>query len=87
MHFFKRLMDKWNARKLETDVDDEMRFHLQKQVEQNIAAGMSAEEARRRALIAFGGITQTRESLHEVHRGRFLRVPRPGPALRMAHAA
>ena len=55
----------------ENDLNDELRFHLERQVELNMAAGMSPEEARRRALIAFGGIQQTRESLREVHRGRF----------------
>jgi predicted permease len=56
----------------ENDVNDELRFHLERQIELNMAAGMSPDEARRRALIAFGGIQQTRESLREVHRGRFL---------------
>ncbi|MBZ5505444.1 MAG: ABC transporter permease [Acidobacteriia bacterium] len=55
----------------ENDANDELRFHLEKEVEQNIAKGMSAEEARRQALIAFGGVQQTRETLREVHRGRF----------------
>src|ERR1700720_2600389 len=53
------------------DANDELRFHLEKEIEKNIAAGMSHDEARRRALISFGGIEQTRESLREVHRGRF----------------
>ena len=56
----------------ENDVNDEMRFHLEKQIEQNISAGMSPNEARRQALIAFGGIQQTRESLLEVHRSQVL---------------
>jgi putative ABC transport system permease protein len=47
------------------DLNDEMRFHLEKQIEQNIARGMSAEEARRQALIAFGGVQQTREAVRE----------------------
>jgi predicted permease len=55
----------------ENDANDELRFHLEKEVEQNIAKGMSAAEARRQALIAFGGVQQTRETLREVHRGRF----------------
>ncbi|MGB9123152.1 MAG: ABC transporter permease, partial [Candidatus Angelobacter sp.] len=55
----------------ENDVNEELRFHLERQIESNIAAGMSPDEARRQALIAFGGIQQTRESLREVHRGRF----------------
>jgi len=36
-----------------------------------MAAGMPAEEARRQALIAFGGVVQTRESLRQVHGSRF----------------
>ncbi len=54
------------------DSDEELRFHLEKEVEKNMAAGISAHEARRQALIAFGGVAQTRESLREVHRGRFI---------------
>ena len=56
----------------ENDANDELLFHLEKEVEQNIGKGMPPAEARRQALIAFGGIHQTRESLREVHRGRFL---------------
>ena len=55
----------------EHDATDELQFHLEKEIEKNLAAGMSPEEARRQALIAFGGLQQTRESLREVHRGRF----------------
>jgi len=56
----------------ENDAADELQFHLEKAIEQNIAAGMAPEEARRRALIAFGGIDQTREALREVHGSRLL---------------
>src|ERR1051326_7555107 len=55
----------------EHDANDELRFHLEKEIEKNIAAGLSPVEARRRALVDFGGVQQTRESLREVHRGRF----------------
>ena len=40
-------------------------------MEQILLQGWPPEEARRQALIAFGGVQQTRESLREVHRGRF----------------
>jgi predicted permease len=56
--------------KQENDAADELQFHLEKEIEQNMAAGMPREEARRRALISFGGVEQTREALREVHRGR-----------------
>ncbi|HLY92115.1 MAG TPA: ABC transporter permease [Candidatus Angelobacter sp.] len=57
-------------RKQENDAADELQFHLEKEIEQNMAAGMPREEARRRALISFGGVEQTREALRDVHRGR-----------------
>ncbi len=60
------------SRNQEDDANDELRFHLEKELEQNIAKGMSPAEARRQALIAFGGVQQTRESLREVRHGRLL---------------
>jgi len=69
---FKRLRQAFTRPAIqENDSNDELRFHLEKEIEKNIAAGMSSDEARRQALIAFGGVQQTRESLREVHRGRF----------------
>jgi predicted permease len=53
-------------------LEDELRFHLEKEVEVNIARGMSASEARRRALIAFGGVQQTREKVRETRRIPFI---------------
>jgi len=55
----------------EQEAQEELHFHVEKETEKNIAAGMPPDEARRQALIAFGGLSQTRESLREVHRGRF----------------
>ncbi len=49
----------------ERELDDEMRFHLERQIEQHVAAGLSPEEARRQALIEFGGVQQTRENVRE----------------------
>src|SRR5215831_3945667 len=60
------------AGKSEHDAADELRFHLEKEIEKNIAGGMTPQEARRRALISFGGVDQTREALREVHGSRFL---------------
>jgi predicted permease len=55
----------------EREAQDELHFHVEKETEKNISAGMSPDEARRQALIAFGGVQQTRESLREVHHARF----------------
>jgi predicted permease len=53
------------AAKRHDEVDDEIRFHIERQVETNIAAGMSPLEARRQAAIAFGGEERTREQCRE----------------------
>src|SRR5260221_7771638 len=57
--------------KADHEIEDEMHFHLEKEIEANIARGMSNDEARRRALIAFGGVQQTREAVREQHGGQF----------------
>jgi putative ABC transport system permease protein len=51
--------------KRRNDVDEEIRFHIERQVEANLAAGMSPEEARRHAAIMFGGRERTREQCRE----------------------
>jgi len=68
---FGKLRNLFRASRQEHDANDELRFHLEKEIEKNIAAGLSPDEARRRALVEFGGVQQTRETLREVHHGRF----------------
>src|SRR5580704_2952909 len=46
-------------------LDDELRFHLEQQIAENVAAGMSAEEARHAALRAFGNPTALRDQARE----------------------
>src|SRR6202789_1496408 len=47
------------------EVDEEIGFHMEREVEANLAAGMSVEEARRQAAIAFGGRERAREQCRE----------------------
>jgi putative ABC transport system permease protein len=53
-------------RTIEADVDDELQFHLEQEIEANAARGMSRAEARRVALRDLGGLTQTREAVRDV---------------------
>jgi predicted permease len=46
------------------DLDDELQFHLEQATQANIAAGMTPEEARRRARIEFGGMESAREQTY-----------------------
>ena len=48
------------------ELEDELAFHLQQEVEANIARGLSPAEARRVALRDFGGVTQTAEAVRAV---------------------
>ncbi len=52
-------------RRTHREVDEELEFHLARQVEANVAAGMPADEARRQAGIAFGGVERAREQCRE----------------------
>ncbi len=53
--------------KRRAEVDEELRFHMERQVEANLTAGMSREEARRQAAIGFGGMERVREHCREEH--------------------
>ena len=53
---------------LDRQFDSELRFHIEKLTEENIAAGMTPEEARRRATLEFGGAERFKEELRDVHR-------------------
>ena len=49
-------------RKLDRDLDEELRSHIEFAVEENLKQGMSAHQARTTATKEFGGMTQTKES-------------------------
>jgi hypothetical protein len=42
------------------EIDDELQFHIERQAQEYIAAGMMPQEARRRTVVAFGGIQKVR---------------------------
>jgi putative ABC transport system permease protein len=46
-------------------MDEELRFHLDKETERNVARGMSLGEARRAALVDFGGAERVREECRD----------------------
>jgi putative ABC transport system permease protein len=47
------------------ETDEELQFHLEQQAAASIAAGMTPEEARRQAVITFGGVERTKEESHQ----------------------
>ena len=56
--------------------DLEISFHLEQLTRAGIAAGLSAEEARRRAIVEFGGGEQIRQQIREVYVIRLLEALR-----------
>ena len=56
----------------ERDLNDELRFHFEKQVEKFRLAGMSEQEARRRARLTFGGHEQVKEDCREARGTSFV---------------
>ena len=57
---------------LETQLDSEMRFHVEQQIADNVAAGMNPGEARRRALAQFGGVEPIKEDCREARGTHFI---------------
>jgi predicted permease len=62
----------FHKKQAEQEMDDELRFHLEKQIEQNVARGMSAEEARYAALRQFGNLGTLKEECRDSWGVRFI---------------
>ncbi len=55
-------------------LEDELQFHLDQQVAENLAAGMSAEEARHAALRSFGNLAAMRDQAHDTWSWQWLEL-------------
>ncbi|HEV2246695.1 MAG TPA: ABC transporter permease [Terriglobia bacterium] len=62
----------FHKKRAEQEMDDELRFHLEKQIEQNIARGMTAREARYAALRTFGNLGQVKEECRDTWGARMI---------------
>src|SRR5215213_7735210 len=61
----RKLQGLLRRKKIDREMSEEMRLHLEFQIEQDIAKGMSPEEARYAARRAFGGVEQIKERVRE----------------------
>lgn len=55
----------FNKRRRDQELDEEIESHLQMHIDDNLQRGMSPAEARRQALIHFGGVESARESYRD----------------------
>jgi predicted permease len=56
----------FRRRKLDAELDDELRFHLDQRTRENIDAGMAPEQARRAARLAFGNPVLAKEDTRSI---------------------
>src|SRR5262245_2921990 len=67
---FHRLRASLRRGKIESEMERELRFHLEMETAENIRRGMSEEQARRAALRSFGGVEQVKEVYRDLSRFR-----------------
>jgi predicted permease len=57
---------------MEHELDEELRYHVERQTEQNVSLGMNPDEARSAARKAFGGVEQAKERSRDARGVRWL---------------
>ncbi|HEX8149758.1 MAG TPA: ABC transporter permease [Pyrinomonadaceae bacterium] len=62
---WRRLRALFDGGALDRELDEELRYHLEREAELNVEAGMSPEEARLAALRSFGGVTRAKEECRD----------------------
>ena len=60
-----RLQKLFRRHTAENELDDELRFHLERQAAKYVKSGMSEHEAQRRARLEFGGLDQVKDECRE----------------------
>ena len=60
-----RLRSLFSGSSVDRELDEELRYHLDRQIEANIAGGMTPERARTAALRAMGGVEQRKEECRD----------------------
>src|SRR5271170_2896687 len=61
MPLLRRIANLFSRSRVDREIEAEIKAHIDLRIEDNLAAGMSPEEARRDALLRFGNTTATRE--------------------------
>jgi predicted permease len=67
-----RLRSLFRRRQVEQELEEELRYHIERQIEEHIAKGMTPEEARYAALRAMGSVEQRKEECRDMRRVRLI---------------
>jgi predicted permease len=67
-----RLRSLFSRKRMDEELNEELRDHLELQIEENLARGMSPQDARSSALRALGGVTQTKEQCRDARGVNFM---------------
>ena len=67
-----RIRSLFRKSRVEGELSDELRFHLDHLIEENVARGMNAQEARTAALREMGGVEQIKEECRDMRRISFV---------------
>jgi predicted permease len=67
-----RLRSLFRRRQADQELDQELRYHVKQKTAQNLAKGMSPQEARRAALLEMGGIEKRKEECRDTRRVTWL---------------
>src|SRR5215471_2250149 len=67
-----RLRSLFRRSQVEQELDEELRYHIDRQIEESIAKGMTPEEARCAAVRAMGGVERRKEECRDTRRVRFI---------------
>src|SRR5215475_9589336 len=67
-----RLRSLFRRRQVEQELDEELRYHIERQIEEHISKGMTEEEARYAALRAMGGVERRKEECRDMRRVRLI---------------
>lgn len=68
-----RFRSLFRQRHVEQELSDELRFHLDKLIEQNVGKGLNPKEARYTALRELGGVDQIKEECRDMRRVNYLK--------------
>src|SRR5262245_33371034 len=61
-----RLRSLFRRRQVEQELDEELRYHIERQIEEHIARGMTEDDARNAALRAMGGVERRKDECRDV---------------------